>query len=84
MNYDVYLHEGAYEFLHALAENDACLLLSELRALGGDPFRSSDFTEDTDEGALYGVVVAQYAITYHVDHPVKRIRVAGIAYADQV
>ena len=84
MTYDIYLHEKTYEFLQALPEDEDAALLHELRALRDDPFRSTDFTEQTDEGAIDGVLVAQYAIMYHVDHPVKRIRVVDITYADRV
>ena len=82
--YDVDLRQEAFEFLLALPEDEQHRLLLAARAIGADPFAEPDFEGHTDEGPLRGDVVGVFAILYHVDHAVRRIRVVDITYADRI
>ena len=84
MTYALYLHETAFEFLLALAEDECSVLLHELRSLRKNPFLQPDFIEDANEGVISGKVISLYAILYHVDHAVKHVWIADITYADKV
>ncbi|WP_309382219.1 hypothetical protein [Cerasicoccus frondis] len=84
MDYDVFINERCTDFLLARVKQDGTRLLYETRALGKNPFRDPDFSEGDSDGSICGLIIDEYVLLYRVDHPLKRILVVDITYADQI
>jgi len=80
--YKVYLH---LELLDAMPRRAAQKgkILQFIRSLADDPFMPGDFTDKDRSLRVRQVkIIADYAITYWADHPVKMVVVVDIRKAD--
>jgi len=84
VDYEVFIHVRAWDFLQARMEIEGSRLQFECESLGKNPHREPDFVDHSEEGDIYGALIGQYAILYRVDHAVKNIYVGDITFADQI
>lgn len=84
MEYEVYLRREVFEFLRRCRSDERDQLLTQLEALGRDPYRRGDFTERDQSGRdIEVLIIRRYAILYWPDHAVKELKVTEVRYADR-
>jgi len=84
VSYEVFIASDCWNFLSQRKIEEHSRILFEIRRLGEDPFRSADFSDPDESGALDGIIFEQFAILYRVDHPAKRVLIADVFHADQI
>jgi mRNA-degrading endonuclease RelE of RelBE toxin-antitoxin system len=81
--YDAYLHLSVSQSIRQLPRRPRNQIIAFLTSLQENPFQDPDYRETASNGTpLEGKVIGQYAITYHVDHAAKQIRVTELESAD--
>ena len=81
--YDVFLHEKLLE-CSPRSGPQRQRIMSFVRSLAEDPFQAGDYQDTDPEGNPVEIkIIGKYAVTYHVDHPVKEVKIVNIQPADQ-
>jgi hypothetical protein len=73
------LLQPAYEALMRVPDDDRRVLESEFYLLARHPLRKPAFvTPDLDDLPLATIYVADYMVSYHIDHAVRRVDILEI------
>jgi hypothetical protein len=84
MKYEVYIEETAVETITGTRGRKRSAIKNFIRSLDVDPFNEGDFFEfDRIGRKVFTKIVADYAISFWPDHPVKEIKVFQISKADE-
>jgi len=71
VDYEVFIHVRAWDFLQARMEIEGSRLQFECESLGKNPHREPDFVDHSEEGDIYGALIGQYAILYQSTMPLR-------------
>jgi mRNA-degrading endonuclease RelE of RelBE toxin-antitoxin system len=83
MSYVVYLHGEVSERLRRMRSDRRRQILAIIHALAERPHQPADYEEVEAGGRPLAVkIVAGYAIVYHIDDPVKELKITDLRRAD--
>ncbi|MDO8545651.1 MAG: hypothetical protein Q7S40_34850 [Opitutaceae bacterium] len=80
LGYGYALNRASCEALNGLPRRSRERLLDFFRRLAESPFTEGDYHETDERGFAVEVMLVhdQFLVTWHVDHPVKEVRIVGL------
>ena len=81
--YDVFIHEKLLTRSPRSGRQREQIMLF-VRSLVDNPYQEGDYQDTGPAGnRLYIKLIGDYAVSYHVDHPVKEVKIVNIQQSDQ-